>query len=108
MHEKDARLASGRWAVVHGNVAPGADLDGLDEEAGFQGGGDGGGHGLLRRSARFVNVEESQKHNNSSFRTGEARRSHFSLTLHCEIEFGQRTSQDRQWLPSVKLATAAT
>ena len=44
MHEKDARLASGRWAVVHGNVAPGADLDGLDEEAGFQGGGDGG-HG---------------------------------------------------------------
>lgn len=67
MHEKDARLASGRWAVVHGNVAPGADLDGLDEEAGFQGGGDGG-HGLLRRSARFVNVEESQKHENSSFR----------------------------------------
>lgn len=67
MHEKDARLASGRWAVVHGNVAPGADLDGLDEEAGFQGGGDGG-HGLLRRSARFVNVEESQKHKNSSFR----------------------------------------
>ena len=71
MHEKDARLASGRWAVVHGNVAPGADLDGLDEEAGFQGGGDGGhgtGHGLLRRSARFVNVEESPKHNHSSFR----------------------------------------
>jgi hypothetical protein len=68
VHEKDARLASGRWAVVHGNVAPGADLDGLDEEAGFQGGGDGGGHGLLRRSARFVNVEESQKHKNSSFR----------------------------------------
>jgi hypothetical protein len=59
VHEKDARLASGRWAVVHGNVAPGADLDGLDEEAGFQGG-DVGGHGLHRRSARFVNVEESQ------------------------------------------------
>ena len=39
---------------------------------------------------------------------GEARRSHFSSTLHYEIEFGQRTSQDRQWLPSVKLATAAT
>ena len=42
MHEKDARLASGRWAVVHGNVAPGSDLDGLDEEAGFQGGAAGG------------------------------------------------------------------
>lgn len=41
MHEKDARLASGRWAVVHGYVAPGSDLDGLDEEAGFQRGGDG-------------------------------------------------------------------
>ena len=42
MHEKDARLASGRWAVVHGYVAPGSDLDGLDEEAGFQGGAAGG------------------------------------------------------------------
>lgn len=105
MHEKDARLASGRWAVVHGNVAPGADLDGLDDEAGFQGGGDGG-HGLRRRSARFVNFVESQKHNNSFFRR-KGSRSHFSSTLHVKSSLATNVA-DRAWLPSVKLATAAT
>lgn len=60
MHEKDARLASGRWAVVHGNVAPGSDLDGLDEEAGFQGGA-AGGHdreGVWRKQPEGVLMSE--------------------------------------------------
>ena len=61
MHEKDARLASGRWAVVHGNVAPGSDLDGLDEEAGFQGGA-AGGHdgreGVWRKQTEGVLMSE--------------------------------------------------